>query len=168
MSQGHTAAKPPFRSKSYLKLRFVMTPLSHPPDKRICVFVADVDRMSAALIADGLRLCQRRVQVVATTNTPAEAKRGIREHKPDIGLINVGLRDGPVPGYAVFRELIGFEGKTKAIMMIPGCERDLAIEALPEGARRFPPCPFTDTAVQMHPSLHKGQIWDQFREVQFA
>jgi DNA-binding NarL/FixJ family response regulator len=152
MSQGHTTAKPPFRSKSFLKLRFVMTPLSHPSDKRICVLVADADHMSAELIAGGLRLCERRFQVVATTNTPAETMRGIREHKPDIGLINVGLEDDPVPGYMAFKELNGFEGKTKAIMMIPGCERDLVIDALHEGARRFPPCPFTDTAVQMHPS----------------
>ena len=78
--------------------------------------------------------------------------RGIREYKPDIGLINVGLRDGSVPGHTVFRELHGLGRKTEAIMMIRGCERDLVIDAFHEGARRFPPCPFTKTAVQMHPS----------------
>lgn len=144
-----------------------MSPLSHPPDKRISVLVADADPMGAELIAEGLRRCQRSFRVVAAASGSAEAIRGIREHKPDIALINASLGDGPVSGYPVLRELKGFKGKTKVIMMIPGCERDLTINALYEGARgvfgRVHSLKLLSKCIR---TVHNGQIWVGNQEIE--
>jgi|ERR1017187_5465240 DNA-binding NarL/FixJ family response regulator len=112
-----------------------MNPLSGRANKRISVLVASADRMGAELIAEDLRRHQRRFQLVDTADTSAEALRRIHEHKPDIALINASLGDGPSQGYVLLRELRVLKGKTKAIVMIPSCERNLVIDAFREGAR---------------------------------
>jgi DNA-binding NarL/FixJ family response regulator len=100
-------------------------------------------------------------------NTSAEAIQGIREHKPDIAVINASLGDGPVSGYMVLRELNGFKGKTKVIMMIPGCERDLVIDAFHKGARgvfcRVHSLRLLSKCIR---TVHKGQVWAGNEEIE--
>src|ERR1019366_6208500 len=95
----------------------------------IRVLIADADRMSAHLIADGLKRGRHDISIVAVSNTSAEAIRQLESYQPDVALINAHLNEGPLSGYHVLQHLQQICQKTAAIIMIPGTERDLVIDA---------------------------------------
>ena len=79
--------------------------LSEPLNGRISVLIADADRMSAHLIAEGLTRGRHDISVVAVSNTSAEAIHQLESNQPDVALINAHLDDGPLTGYQVLQQL---------------------------------------------------------------
>src|ERR1700722_9106448 len=111
-----------------------MSQLSVPFSETISVVIADADRMSAHLIADGLTRGRHNISIVAVSNTSAGTIRELESYQPDVALINAHLDDGPLTGYDVLQHLRLISQKTIAIMMIPGSDRDLVIDAFRGGA----------------------------------
>ena len=68
-----------------------MSQLSQPLSASISVLIADADRMSAHLIADGLTRGRNDIVVVAVSNSSAETIRELEKNQPDIALINAHL-----------------------------------------------------------------------------
>ena len=114
-----------------------MSQLSALPMESIRVIIADADRMSAHLIADGLTRGRRDITIVAVSNSSADTIRELDSCQPNVVLINAHLDDGPLSGYHVLRHLQLICHKTAAVMLIPGSERDLVIDAFRGGAEGF-------------------------------
>jgi two-component system nitrate/nitrite response regulator NarL len=142
--------------------------LSEPLSGSISVLIADADRMSAHLIAEGLARGRHDISIVAVSNTTAEAIRLLESNQPDVALINAHLNDGPLSGYQVLQHLQLISQKTAAIMMIPGTERDLVIDAFRGGARgvfcRIQSIKLLSKCVR---TVHGGQIWANNQNLDF-
>jgi two-component system nitrate/nitrite response regulator NarL len=145
-----------------------MSELSKSVNGNISVIIADADRMSAHLIADGLTRGRHDISIVAVSNTSAETIRQLERNQPDVALINAHLGDGPLTGYHVLQQLQLICHKTVAIMMIPDCDRDLVIDAFRGGARgvfwRFHSIKLLSKCVR---TVHGGQIWANNQNLDF-
>jgi two-component system nitrate/nitrite response regulator NarL len=142
--------------------------LSEPLSENISVLIADADHMSAHLIAEGLSRGRHDISIVAVSNTSAEAIRQLKSNQPDVALINAHLYDGPLKGYHVLRHLQLICQRTAAIMMIPGTERDLVIDAFRGGARgvfcRIQSIKLLSKCIR---TVHGGQIWANNQNLDF-
>jgi DNA-binding NarL/FixJ family response regulator len=145
-----------------------MSELSQPLDASISVLIADADRMSADLIADGLTRGRNDIVVVAVSNSSAETIRELEKSQPDIALINAHLNDGRLRGYHVLQYLQMLSPKTAAIMLIPDSERDLVVDAFRGGAKgvfcRLQSIKLLSKCIR---TVHEGQIWADTRNLAF-
>jgi DNA-binding NarL/FixJ family response regulator len=145
-----------------------MSELSQPLDASISVLIADADRMSADLIADGLTRGRNDIVVVAVSNSSAETIRELEKSQPDIALINAHLNDGRLRGYHVLQDLQMLSPKTAAIMLIPDSERDLVVDAFRGGAKgvfcRLQSIKLLSKCIR---TVHEGQIWADTRNLAF-
>src|SRR5271169_2187807 len=145
-----------------------MSQLSQPLSASISVLIADADRMSADLIADGLTRGRNDIVVVALSNSSAETIRELEKSQPDIALINAHLNDGRRRGYHVLQYLQMLSPKTAAIMLIPDSERDLVVDAFRGGAKgvfcRLQPIKLLPKCIR---TVYEGQIWADTRNLAF-
>jgi len=134
----------------------------------ISVLIADADRMSAHLIADGLTRGRNDIVVVGVSNSSDETIRQLEKSQPNIALINAHLEDGRLRGYHVLRYLQMLAPKTVAIMLIPDSERDLVVDAFRGGARgvfcRLHSIKLLSKCIR---TVHEGQIWADTRNLAF-
>jgi DNA-binding NarL/FixJ family response regulator len=137
-------------------------------DESISVIIADADRMSAHLIADGLTRGRRDISIVAVSNTSADTIRELESCQPNVVLINAHLDDGPLSGYHVLRHVQLICHKTAAIILIPGSDRDLVIDAFRGGARgvfcRVQPIKMLSKCIRI---VHEGQVWADNQNLEF-
>lgn len=142
--------------------------LSEPLNGNISVLIADADRMSAHLIAEGLARGRPDISIVAVSNSSKDAIRLLEISQPDVALINAHLDDGPLTGYQVLQHLQLVCQKTAAIMLIPGAERDLVIDAFRGGARgvfcRIQSLKQLSKCIR---TVHGGQIWADNQNLDF-
>lgn len=145
-----------------------MIQLSQPLGGSISVLIADADRMSAHLIADGLTRGRHDIVVVGVSNSSTETIRELEKNQPDIVLINAHLEDGRLRGYHVLRYLQMLSPKTVAIMLIPDSERDLVVDAFRGGAKgvfcRLHSIKLLSKCIR---AVHEGQIWADTRNLAF-
>jgi len=145
-----------------------MSSLLQPLSASISVLIADADRMSAHLIADGLTRARNDIVVVAVSHSSDETIRELEKNQPDIALINAHLKDGRLRGYHVLQYLQMLCPKTVAIMLIPDSERDLVVDAFRGGARgvfcRLHSIKLLSKCIR---TVHEGQIWADTRNLAF-
>ena len=146
-----------------------MSQLAEPVSGRISVVIADADRMSAHLIADELARGRHGLSVVAISNTSTDTIRELESNQPDIALINAHLNDGPLTGYHVLQYMQLICHKTIVIMMIPGSDRDLVVDAFRGGARgvfcRVQSIKLLSKCIR---TVHRGQIWADNQNLDFV
>ena len=132
----------------------------------ISVLIADADKMSAHLIADGLTRGRHDIDVVAVSNSSAETIRELERNQPNIALIGAHLEDGLMRGYHVLQCLQLSSPKTTAIMLIPESDRDMVVDAFRGGAkgvfRRLQSIKLLPKCIRM---VHEGQIWAETRDL---
>ena len=146
-----------------------MTLRPSPASGNIHVLLADPDRLTAHLIAEGLVRGRHGISVVAISNNSAETIRDLERSQPHVALINAHLEDGPLSGYQVLQSLQLLCLKTAAVMMIPESERDLVVDAFRGGARgvfcRLQPVKMLSKCIR---SVHEGQIWASSQTLAFV
>jgi|SRR5579871_3238062 len=132
------------------------------------VLLADADHMSARLIADELMRGRNNIGVVGVAVSSTETIRELERQRPDIALINAHLEDGRMRGYHVLQCVPLFSPQTVTIMLIPGPERDLVVNAFRGGARgvfcRLQPIKLLQKCIR---TVHKGQIWADTQNLAF-
>jgi DNA-binding NarL/FixJ family response regulator len=137
-----------------------MTHASRSLSGNIRILIADADRMSGQLIAEGLARGRHEIDVIGVSNNSQESIRGIEKNQPDIALINVHLEDGKLTGYKVLQSALTLSPRTSAIMLIPDSDRDLVVDAFRGGARgvfcRLQPIKLLPKCIR---TVHEGQIW---------
>jgi two-component system nitrate/nitrite response regulator NarL len=145
-----------------------MGQLPQPLTASISVLIADADRMSAHLIADGLARGRNDIVVVGVSHSFGETLRELEKSQPDIALINAHLKDGRLKGYHVLQYLRMLSPKTTAIMLIPDSERDLVVDAFRGGAKgvfcRLQSIKLLPKCIR---TVHEGQIWADTRNLAF-
>ena len=145
-----------------------MTRLSEFTIRRVSVFIADADLMSAQLLAGELARGKQDINVVGVSNDSAEAIRELEKRQPDIALINTRLGDGQMMGYRVLQSLPVTCPKTAAIMMIPVSDREMVIDAFRGGARgifcRVHALKLLSKCIR---TVHGGQIWANNQDLIF-
>jgi len=133
---------------------------SNPSNCNISVLLADPDRLTAHLIADGLARGRHDISVVGITTNSAETIRELERSQPDVALINAHLEDGPLSGYLALQSLQPLCLKTAVVMMISESDQDLVVDAFRGGARgvfcRLQPVKMLPKCLR---AVHKGQIW---------
>ena len=136
--------------------------------RRVSVFIADADLMSAQLLAGELARGKQDINVVGVSNDSAEAIRELEKRQPDIALINTRLGDGQMMGYRVLQSLPITCPKTAAIMMIPVSDREMVIDAFRGGARgifcRVQALKLLSKCIR---TVHGGQIWANNQDLIF-
>jgi two-component system nitrate/nitrite response regulator NarL len=146
-----------------------LSQLSQPLGASISVLIAEADRMSAHLIAEGLMRGRHDFDVVAIANSFGETIREIEKNQPDIALISAHLQDGRMRGYHVLQYLQMLSPKTIAIMLIPDSERDLVVDAFRGGAKgvfcRLQSIKLLPKCIR---TVHGGQIWADNRNLAFV
>jgi two-component system nitrate/nitrite response regulator NarL len=146
-----------------------LSQLSQPLGASISVLIAEADRMSAHLIAEGLMRGRHDFDVVAIANSFGETIREIEKNQPDIALISAHLQDGRMRGYHVLQYLQILSPKTIAIMLIPDSERDLVVDAFRGGAKgvfcRLQSIKLLPKCIR---TVHGGQIWADNRNLAFV
>jgi two-component system nitrate/nitrite response regulator NarL len=145
-----------------------MGQLSHPIGASISVLIADADRMSAHLIADGLLRGRHDIDVVGISVNFPEAVRELEKSQPAVALINAHLEDGWMRGYHVLQCIGALSPSTVAIMLIPGPERDLVVDAFRGGAKGvFCKLQSIKLLPKCIRTVHEGQIWADTRNLAF-
>jgi two-component system nitrate/nitrite response regulator NarL len=145
-----------------------MNQVSRSLNGSISVLIADADRMSGRLIADGLTRGHHDIAVVGVSNSSSETIRELEKSRPDVALINTHLEEGQLAGYNVLQSLQTLSPKTAAIMLIPDSQRDLVVDAFRGGARgvfcRLQPIKLLPKCIR---TVHEGQIWADTRNLAF-
>lgn len=145
-----------------------MSQLAQPTDAGIRVLLSEADRMSAQLIGDELMRGRNNLEVVGIAVNSTDTVREIEKHQPDIALINAHLEDGRMKGYHALQYVRLFSPKTVTIMLIPGPERDLVVNAFRGGARgvfcRLQSIKLLPKCIR---TVHEGQIWADTRNLAF-
>jgi DNA-binding NarL/FixJ family response regulator len=134
----------------------------------IGVLIADASRMHCQLMATALRRSRYRFDVVSSVTESQEALRALKEKQPDVALIAANLRDGPLAGFKVLRELQASRSMRKSIMLIDSSERDIVIEAFRRGAHGvISRDELFETLCECVWAVHQGQIWVRAEELHF-
>jgi two-component system nitrate/nitrite response regulator NarL len=134
----------------------------------IATIIADASRMHCQLMATALRRSRYRIDVVCTATESQEALQALKEKLPDIAVIGSNLRDCPLAGFKVLRELQACRSTSKAIMLIDSSERDIVIEAFRRGARGvISRDELFETLCECVWAVHQGRIWVHDAELHF-
>jgi DNA-binding NarL/FixJ family response regulator len=136
------------------------------PSGIIHVIIADADRMSGQLIAEGLARGRQDIDVVGVSNNSLESIR--EKNQPNIALINAHLDDGKLTGYKVLQSVQTLSPRTSVIMLIPDSERDLVVDAFRGGAKgvfcRLQSIKLLPKCIR---TVHEGQIWADTRNLAY-
>ena len=126
----------------------------------VSVLVAEANEMSCQLVETALRPRRYRVSVVASAIDSSGAVSLLRERAPDVAVISSQLREGPLQGFRVVRELRSLRSRTRAVMLLDSRERDLVIDAFRCGAHGvvFRDEPLETLGKCIH-AVHCGQVW---------
>lgn len=145
-----------------------MNPVSQSLRESISVLIADADGMSGNMIADGLTRGRHDIAVVGISKSSLETIKELKKNRPNVALINAHLEDGLLSGYNVLQSLQTHSPKTAAIMLIPGSEKDLVVDAFRGGAKgvfcRLQPLKLLSKCIR---TVHEGQIWADTRNLAF-
>jgi two-component system nitrate/nitrite response regulator NarL len=145
-----------------------MIQLTQALNPSISVLIAEADRMSARLIAEGLARGRNDIAVVAVSNSSSEAIRQLEKNEPNIALISAHLEDGRFRGYHVLQYVQMLSPKTVPVMLLPDTERELVVNAFRGGAKGvFCRRQSIKLLTKCIRTVHEGQIWADNRNLAF-
>lgn len=139
------------------------------PRPDVVVIIGGSDQISCELLTGALNRCRNyHFHVAASALNCREVLARFRQHEPDIALIDSNLREGPLAGFKVLRELRATKKKARVIMMLDSRDRDLVIDAFRGGASGvFCRAESLQSLCKCVHAVHKGQIWANSHELQF-
>ncbi|MGA2901679.1 MAG: response regulator transcription factor [Candidatus Acidiferrales bacterium] len=126
----------------------------------VSVLVAEANAMSCQLVETALRPKRYRVSVVGSAVDSSGVVSLLKERAPDVAVISSQLREGPLEGFRVVRELRSLQCRTRTVMLLDTRERDLVIDAFRCGAHGvvFRDEPLETLGKCIH-AVHQGQVW---------
>src|ERR1700735_2110081 len=150
----------PFQTPQTRRTRMQNALESCSSSSSVSVLVAEANEMSCQLVETALRPRRYRVSVVASAIDSSEAVSLLKERAPDVAVISSHLREGPLEGFRVLRELRALQSRTRAVMLLASRERDLVIDAFRCGAHGviFRDEPLETLSKCIH-AVHQGQVW---------
>jgi two-component system, NarL family, nitrate/nitrite response regulator NarL len=135
------------------------------------VFIADASSMGCELMAAALGRSRYRLSV-AGCSTEFGGFRSIIEQSGinvDVAVISAGLKDGPLAGFRLARELRVSYPSARIIALLDSSERSVVVEAFRSGASGIlsREQPFEILCKCIH-AVYQGQVWASGKEMQYA
>ena len=119
-------------------------------------------------MATALRRSRYRFDVVCSVTESQEALRALKEKQPEVAVIGSNLQDGALAGFKVLRELQVSRSKSKTIMLIDSCERDIVVEAFRRGAHGvISRDELFEALCECVWAVHQGEIWVRAADLHF-
>ena len=124
------------------------------------VLVAEASLLHCQLVENVFRPKRTGIVVVACAVDFGDTLACLKEHSPDVAVISARLREGPLAGYRVLRELHLLQSKTRAVMLLDSRDPDLVVDAFRCGAHgvvfRDEPIEILGKCIHV---VHRGQVW---------
>ena len=126
----------------------------------VSILIAEANQMNCQLVESAFRPRRYRVSVVASAIDFPRAVSLLKEREPQVAIISSQLREGPLEGFRVLRELRSLQSRTRAIMLLDTRERQVVIDAFRCGAHGvvFRDEPLETLGKCIH-AVNQGQIW---------
>jgi DNA-binding NarL/FixJ family response regulator len=126
----------------------------------VSVFIAEANHMNCQLVERALRTRRNQLTITGSAVSSDRAFELLKETTPDVIIISAQLKEGPLEGYRVLRQVRSLRSRPRAIMLLDSREREFVIDAFRCGAHGviFRDEPF-ETLGKCIRAVHKGQIW---------
>ncbi len=136
--------------------------------RSISVFLADGSRMKSQLMVAALQRGRHGIVVVGSAVDSTGVHEGLRENRADVAVISAELRDGPLVGLDVAREVWASYRPIHIIMMIDSCSPTLIVEAFRARAHGVL-CSDDSFSVlcKCIRAVYKGQVWANSEQLHF-
>jgi DNA-binding NarL/FixJ family response regulator len=132
----------------------------------IRVVVFEATRMGAELLSRALESSRLGITVVPT---PAMHHGEVKRVDADVALISANLKDRPLAGFALLKQLLKQDPNLRCIMLLDSDEKDLIVEAFRSGALGI--CerdqPYKQLCKCVY-SVHRGQIWANSQQLRYV
>jgi two-component system nitrate/nitrite response regulator NarL len=130
------------------------------------LLISDQTALGCELMLLGLGRHRDLFESMVGATSSAEIEQAIRTQKPDIALVSAALSDGPFAGFRVLRTLQSVVPECAVIMLLDGCDTELAVDAFRARARgvfyRSEPM---DMLVKCICRVRDGQVWVRTRDL---
>lgn len=134
----------------------------------ISVVVADQTALACQLLVSSLQRTSS-FNVVGYATTPAEALDLLKSHPLDVAVVSVKLRNGPLSGFNLLREIHYLQPETRVILLLDSPDRELVVDAFRIGARAvFCRSQSFRMLCKCIIRVYEGQIWADTHHIQFV
>jgi DNA-binding NarL/FixJ family response regulator len=118
------------------------------------------NKLDCQLVENAFRPRRTRVAIVASAVDFDHALALLKEREPDVAVVSAELKDGPLAGYRLLRELHSLQSRTRAIILLGSREREHVVDAFRCGAHGviFRDEPLQTLGKCIH-AVHQGQVW---------
>lgn len=134
---------------------------------RVAVF--ESSRMGFELLSRALESSRFGIKVVPPALESVASAEASKRLLADIALISANLKEGPLAGFAVLKELLKSNPFLRCIMLLDSGEKDLIVEAFRSGAlgvcERDQPSKHLCKCVY---SVFRGQIWANSQQLRYV
>lgn len=133
------------------------------------VVVGDASCMKSQLMVTALQTRCQRIAVVGAAVDSMGVRKVLRESRVDIGVIGSDLKDGPVVGFDLVRELRASYSSIRVIMTLDSAVATMVVEAFRAGAHGV--LSRDDSFEVLCKSIHAvyaGQVWANTKQLHFV
>jgi DNA-binding NarL/FixJ family response regulator len=134
---------------------------------RVAVF--ESSRMGFELLSRALESSRFGIKVVPPAVASVESAEASKRLLADIALISANLKEGPLAGFSVLKELLKSNPFLRCIMLLDSGEKDLIVEAFRSGALGV--CERDQPSKQLCKcvySVFRGQIWANSQQLRYV
>jgi two-component system nitrate/nitrite response regulator NarL len=135
-------------------------------ESKISTIVADANLMLGSLLSEALKR-HKELRIVACAADSTEVMEILRTTPVDVTLISASLRNGPLAGFALVREVRIEYPSVRSVLLLDRSERELIVDAFRAGARgildRSSDC---KTIYKCLRRVHQGQTWATSKELE--
>jgi two-component system nitrate/nitrite response regulator NarL len=125
--------------------------------------------MKSQLMVAALQRSRHRIVVVGSAADSIGIHKGLRENRADVAVLSAELRDGPIVGLEVAREVQASFPATRIIMMVDSSAATIVVEAFRAGAHgilsRDDPFEMLCKCIR---AVYEGQVWANSNQLHFV
>ena len=144
-----------------------LAPTENTQNSRIRVAVFESSRMGCELLSRALEASDYGLQVVQSAFSAVEGELP-RLDGVDVAVISSTLKNGPLSGFALLRQLVKTHSPVRCVMLLDQHERSLVIDAFRFGAVGV--CERDqsyDMLCKCVYSVYRGQVWANSQQLQY-
>jgi DNA-binding NarL/FixJ family response regulator len=144
----------------------MIVPSESPTPELLSVLIADQSLMAGQLLSGSLA-GKNGFKIVGTAVDMEQARQMFSCDHPDVVLTAVNLKDGPLSGLSLLRQLRADYPGTRTVVLMDTIARDLVLNAFQSGARGiFCRSGSVKMLRKCLLAVHQGQVWADTNQMQ--